>query len=195
MFGIQQFGVLFDPHQKRTGCLFIVRDRPVKNSLFDGVFDATHLAPWTDTKGTHYLLSVNWICPVSDPVFLLDSGDLLLEAVEIIAVSFHPPLIFTGDVGSAKGHQILQIVSRIKQKTTNGAVGHLIGDQRDGTKVQPNQLFHIAHAVVERKRKAAENFGNPFGAENLVPVKRPALPRVKSFGRGFGDVVKQCRPA
>ena len=68
-------------------------------------------------------------------VFLLDVNEFTFYQVKVLAEALHLVLVLAGDVGLAQGHQVVDVVTRVKQQSAYGAIGHLVLDQGDGAHV------------------------------------------------------------
>ena len=106
----------------------------------------------------------------------------------------HLVLVLAGDVGLAQGHQVIDVVSGIKEEATHGTVGHLVLNKGDGTHVQAHEFLHIFHVVVERQTHLGENLRYHPLANEIVVMECPALLRIPTLGPGLAHIVQQRGP-
>ena len=131
---------------------------------------------------------------IAHTVFLLDIHQFLLHQVEVFAETLHLVLVLARDVGFAQRHQVVNVITRIKQQTAHGAVGHLVLNQGNGAHVQPDQLLHIFHVLVERQAHLGKDLGHHFLAHEIMVMERPAQLRVPAFGACLAHIMQQCGP-
>ncbi|MNY75585.1 hypothetical protein D3C86_2149020 [compost metagenome] len=61
--------------------------------------------------------------------------------------------------------------------------------------MQPHQLFHKPHLLVQRQFHPSENDRNHSCAHFLMVMERPAVTLIEFFGGGFGNIMQNGRPA
>ncbi len=122
----------------------------------------------------HNFLSRHRGLEVADTVFLFYIGKLAAYLLEIGQETTYLFRILARDISFAKFHQVIYIVTRIKQQTAYSGIGHLIVRQGDRAHVQADHLLDIFHLLVHRQFHLAEDTGNHLLPYKIMIVERPS---------------------
>ena len=183
----------FVKHEAVGRCV-VIGDLSVEDGILDGIFDITHGTRGVKAEGYHDFLTVNRRLEIANPVFLLNVNQFLLHQVKILAEALHLVLVLAGDVCLAQGHQVINVVTGIKEQTPHSTVSHFVLDKSNRTHVQSHKFFHIFHVLIERQAHLGENLGNHLLADKVVVVKSPSQLRVPTLGAGLAHIMQYRSP-
>ena len=104
-------------------------------------------------------------------------------------------LVAAGDVRIAEQHQVVDVITCLKEETAHSGVGHRVLYKVDGAHMQVYHLFDILHLLVERQFEACENLRHHLGAYVVVVAECPSGVRVPCLAFRLADVMQQRRPS
>ena len=113
---------------------------------------------------------------------------------KIMPVLEHDPVVFGGNVGLAKRHEIINIVTCIEKQPADGRIRNLILYQSYGAQVKLYKFLHIFHLFIERHLQLPEYSGNHSGSYEIVTVEGPADRRFKPFCLWFSYIMQEGGP-
>ena len=103
-----------------------VRYNTVEYGIFNGRFYLPHNTARSKRKECHYLFSGNRRLKIPYAVFLLNIMQLGTHKCKIIEYAAHLLLIFRSNVGLAKQHERIDVITGIEKQTTDSRVGYFI---------------------------------------------------------------------
>ncbi len=173
----------------------VIADFPVEDSVFDGIFDDSHLFSGGNAEDGHDLLAGYRGLEVANGIFFVYLLQFLAHQLEILVITPDLGSVFRGDVGFAEGHQVVDIVAGLKEKSAHRRVGHHLFCQNDGTHVKVYHFLNILHFLIEGEFHPAEDAGDHPVSHDVMPMKGPSLSVDEFPGGRFGDIVEKSRPS
>ena len=113
-----------------------VRYNTVEYGIFNGRFYLPHNTARCKRKECHYLFSGNRRLKIPYAVFLLNIMQLGTHKCKIIEYAAHLLLIFRSNVGLAKQHERIDVITGIEKQTTSRLL-HLLPKQWDACATRP----------------------------------------------------------
>ena len=104
---------------------------------------------------------------------------------KIIEYAAHLLLIFRSNVGLAKQHERIDVITGIEKQTTDSRVGYFIFYQSNGTHVQLDHFLHKLHLLIHRQFHTTEYSRYHFSTYIIVVMECPAQFGIVPFGYRF----------
>lgn len=121
----------------------------------------------------HNLVTVNDRLKQALVVAFLKVSNLLAHHTEVLQKLTLSNLILTRYVGLTERHEVINVISRIVEQSTNSTVcNHLVSND-DRTHVQVNKFLDIFHLHVHRLFQTAENLWHHLSSQEVVVMERP----------------------
>lgn len=181
-------------HEQLHQRLTLIGHLVVENGVFECLLQLPYLTTGLEIEHLHDFIAVDAGLKQPLVVALLQVGQLLPDDTEIIQETLLALLVLARNVGFAKRHQVINVVTGIIEQPTHGAIRHLVVGNGDGTQMELNEFLHILHLGIHGHLHAAEDLGNHLGANEIVVVERPAHNGVETLGTGLADVVEERGP-
>lgn len=131
--------------------LMVIGDYAVEDGVFESHLEDAYFLAGREAEAFHDFYTVNGGLEVADAVFLLDIYEFFTNELVVLTETFLTLFILARDVGLAKKHEVVNVVSGVKKETTDGRVRHFIVSNVDGAHVEVYEFLHILHALVEGK--------------------------------------------
>lgn len=152
----------------------VVGDDAVENGVLDGVLDDSNLVAGGEVEGLHDVDAADRGLEVADAVALFEFDEFLPYKLEVLHVAAHFLLVLAGDVGLAKGHEVIDVVASVEEEAADGGVGDLVFGQDDGSQVEQDEFFDVFHLRTEGESQASEDFFHHVAALHFVAVEGPS---------------------
>lgn len=184
----------FLEHEGAGGFVF-VGDDAIEDGIFDGGLEDADFTAWGEVEGGHDLLTHDGGLEIADTITLFEFDHLLADEFVVGAITADFLLVFGGDVGIAKEHEVVDIVACLKEKAADSGIGDGVFDKGDGAHVEVDEFLNVGHLLVLGELHAGEELGNHALPEIIMIVERPADAGLPFLGTGLAYVVEEGGPA
>ena len=152
----------------------VVGDDAVEDGVLNGVLDDSNLVAGGEVEGLHDVDAADRGLEVADAVAFFEFDEFLPYKLEVLHVAAHFLLVLAGDVGLAKGHEVVDVVASVEEETADGGVGDLVFGQDDGPQVEQDEFFDVFHLRSEGETQAGEDFLHHVASLHFVAVEGPS---------------------
>ena len=181
-------------HKCTGGFVFIGNDA-VQNGILNGTLQGTYLLARRKAESLHDFFTTDRRLEITDTVAFLQILQLLAYQLKIIKEAFLTLHILGSNVGFAQCHQVVYIITCLKQEAAHCRVGHHIIRYHNGTHVQAHHFLHIFHLLIHRELHLAENIGYHLLANEIMVMERPARTGFPTLGGRLGYIMQKSCPA